>query len=199
VQAALLCGIGLQSKSVDELVSELNLPGNQVLAMFNKGIRKISLALQVVIEEAEKEEMFGGDESRKALVKAEAGLKRMEGVSVKTLDEEDEEGVAEAMDILNGKKEANSGANIDSELMRYSIKGTNEQWDAAMKSKAEGGGNIQIKAKVMTPTNKRPIDFEAEDEATRKKRVGETTAKSSTKKEKTQKSEKKQRRKEGAE
>lgn len=41
-QAAILMGMGLQHKSVDLISNELNLPVAQVLALFNKSIRKIT-------------------------------------------------------------------------------------------------------------------------------------------------------------
>ena len=41
VQMALLAGIGLQHKTIDQLEKELNLPQSQLLALFNKLIKKI--------------------------------------------------------------------------------------------------------------------------------------------------------------
>lgn len=42
LQQALLVGMGLQMKTVEELSQELSLPGQQLLAMLNKSIRKFS-------------------------------------------------------------------------------------------------------------------------------------------------------------
>jgi N-acetyltransferase 10 len=50
LQAAILLAVGLQHKDVDELCSELNLPINQVLAFFNKTIRRLSSALRELLE-----------------------------------------------------------------------------------------------------------------------------------------------------
>ena len=41
VQMALLGGIGLQYKTIEQLESELNLPQSQLLALFNKLVKKI--------------------------------------------------------------------------------------------------------------------------------------------------------------
>lgn len=41
VQMALLAGIGLQHKTIEQLESELRLPQSQLLALFNKSIKKI--------------------------------------------------------------------------------------------------------------------------------------------------------------
>ena len=38
---ALLAGIGLQHKTIDQLEKELNVPQSQLLALFNKLIKKI--------------------------------------------------------------------------------------------------------------------------------------------------------------
>lgn len=50
LQAAILLAVGLQHKEVDELCSELNLPINQVLAFFNKTVRRLSAALRDLLE-----------------------------------------------------------------------------------------------------------------------------------------------------
>ena len=42
VQAAILLGLGLQHKTIEQLVGELTLQSNQVLAMFNKSTKKIA-------------------------------------------------------------------------------------------------------------------------------------------------------------
>jgi N-acetyltransferase 10 len=42
LQAALLLGMGLQYKTVDALEAELGLPANQLLALFNRAVRKLS-------------------------------------------------------------------------------------------------------------------------------------------------------------
>jgi tRNA(Met) C34 N-acetyltransferase TmcA len=38
---ALLAGIGLQYKTIEQLATELNLPQSQLLALFNKSIKRI--------------------------------------------------------------------------------------------------------------------------------------------------------------
>jgi len=93
VQAALLCGIGLQSHTVDYVTTQLGLPPNQVLAMFNKGIRKISIALNDIVELDERNKLLGGE----ARQKAEKAAERMKDVSYQTLEEDAEESAKNAM------------------------------------------------------------------------------------------------------
>ena len=51
LQCAILLGMGLQSKTIDDLAEETTLPAGQLLAMFNKAIRKISKRLKVIFED----------------------------------------------------------------------------------------------------------------------------------------------------
>jgi len=98
LQAALVCGIGLQHKTVDTLTSELGLPGNQVLAMFNKSIRKMSIALHGVLEENEKKKLLSGKER----MEAELMAAKLKNVARQTLDEDAEEGAKDALAKLRG-------------------------------------------------------------------------------------------------
>ena len=49
-QAAILMGMGLQHKSVDIIAGEINLPVAQVLALFNKSIRKLTNHIKEIYE-----------------------------------------------------------------------------------------------------------------------------------------------------
>ena len=51
LQICILIAIGLQMKDVDTISSELDLPSNQVLAFFNKTMRKISTSIASILEE----------------------------------------------------------------------------------------------------------------------------------------------------
>lgn len=65
LQAAILLASGLQHKDVDAVSAELNLPANQVLAFFNKSVRKVASVLRGIVE----------TEEGKALVSKEATLR----------------------------------------------------------------------------------------------------------------------------
>lgn len=49
-QAAILMGMGLQHKSVEQIAAEINLPVAQVLALFNKSIRKLTSHIRNIYE-----------------------------------------------------------------------------------------------------------------------------------------------------
>jgi N-acetyltransferase 10 len=142
VQAALLCGIGLQHRTVDQLTSDLKLPGNQVLAMFNKAVRKVSLALNAIVEQKEKESLLGG-EKREA---AEAAVNRMRHVAEKTLDEDAQDAANEAMKTLT-ENEVSLPPDVaqDEELMQYVVKGSNEQWSKVLEAKNVEGGVATVR------------------------------------------------------
>lgn len=141
VQAALLCGIGLQNRTVESLKAELGLPSNQVLAMFNKAVRKISITLNSIIVEKEKEHLLSGEKRRKA----EETVGKMKDVARQTLDDDADEAAKEAMESLN----ANLPAEIteDNSLMQYAVKGSSDQWAKALDgTNLEGPGTVQIQS-----------------------------------------------------
>jgi N-acetyltransferase 10 len=144
VQAALLCGIGLQHRSIDYLTSELGLPSNQVLAMFNKAVRKVSISLNSILEEREKATMLHGDKRNKA----EAIVSNMGDVSRQTLDEDVADAARDAMETILA---ANTPTNLppeiaqDPEIMQYAIKGSDKQWKTVLADKGiDGPGTVQI-------------------------------------------------------
>jgi len=142
VQSALLCGIGLQSKSVDSLNAELGLPTNQVLAMFNKAIRKMSNELNRIVEEEESATLLGG----KARLEAEQKAEKMKNVSHQTLEEDAEEGAKSAMKKLKEQENSlPSSIMKDAEIMKYAVKGNDEQWSKALAdTNINGSGMVQI-------------------------------------------------------
>uniref|UniRef100_A0A672QL63 RNA cytidine acetyltransferase n=1 Tax=Sinocyclocheilus grahami TaxID=75366 RepID=A0A672QL63_SINGR len=56
-QCALLLGIGLQHKSIDELEKEIDLPGSQLMGLFNRIIRKVVQFFNTLQENAVEAEM----------------------------------------------------------------------------------------------------------------------------------------------
>eukprot|EP00804_Cyclotella_cryptica_P007711 CCRYP_001339-RB/>CCRYP_001339-RB protein AED:0.03 eAED:0.03 QI:865/1/1/1/1/1/5/260/1094 len=171
VQAALLCGLGLQHKSIDHLTSELNLPTNQVLAMFNKAVKKMSLAFNQILVEEESKKMLGTD----ALKKAEIKVQSMRDVVGQTLDEDAQEGAVVAMEALKKSNDESSRKNglnsgitgtklvpeiMDPEIMKYALRGTDEEWANALKNKDVDSSTVQIRRTeaVNTPSKRKAED-----------------------------------------
>ena len=155
VQSALLCGMGLQNKSVDEVSKELGLPSNQVLAMFNKAVRKVSIALNSIVEADEKRAMLNGvGEHRK---KAEVAMENMRDVVATTVDEDANDITPQAMDILNANELATLPPEIveDKELMSYVVKGSKKQWQTALESRGTGTDATYDSVQILSVREKR--------------------------------------------
>lgn len=50
LQAAILLSVGLQRRDVDAIAAEMDLPANQILAFFNKSVRKITTYFRAIVE-----------------------------------------------------------------------------------------------------------------------------------------------------
>jgi N-acetyltransferase 10 len=131
VQSAILCGIGVQNRVVDSITKELGLPSNQVLAMFNKAIRKISIALYNIVEDKEKESLLSGDKRKKALAAADG----MKDVAQKTLEEDANDAAKDAIKEYNNGYSLPASVANDKSLMQYTIKGSDKDWDQLLDGK----------------------------------------------------------------
>jgi N-acetyltransferase 10 len=158
VQSALICGIGLQQRNIDSLTKDLNIPATQVLAMFNKSIRKISIALNMIVEDHEKKSVYLSNEQRQ---KAEKKIEQLQDVTEKTLEEDVKDAADDAMMSLRQQQEIEATLpteiSEDRELMRYVVKGSEQQWKQVLSSnendddtniddKLNALGTIQIKS-----------------------------------------------------
>lgn len=197
LQAALLCGTGLQHKTIDVINAELKLPSNQTLAMFNKAVRKISVALHSVVEEHEREQFLSGEKR----LEAENKALRLKDVSRQTFEEDIQEGAKTAMKKLRGEDMSTPTPTPtklpreitqQSDIMKFAISGSDEQWTAAVEqqqrnntsdNKDDTPGQVQIKMVQEKSTKiKRPLDVEDMEREDAKSKPG-----SSKKKKKKQK------------
>lgn len=142
VQAAILCGIGVQNRDVDELTKELGLPANQVLAMFNKAIRKISISFNTIVEEKETEALLGGEKR----LKIQKSVEGMRNVAEKTLEEDAAAAAKDAMQVYNSDKMLPPEIANDDTLMQYAIKGSDKQWNEALDGEINEAGTVSIKS-----------------------------------------------------
>lgn len=117
-QSAVLMGLGLQHKTVDEMEKSLGIQASQVLALFNKVVRKISACIRK-IEEGALAADVGPKDAEKAARDA-----LPEGAVGMTLDEDLQEGV----DKQKKKKEKKE----EGALSKYAIQGDEKDWEAAL-------------------------------------------------------------------
>merc|ERR1712032_451890 len=90
VQGALLVGMGLQHKTLDVIIKELDVPVNQSLAMFNKAVRKIFMVLHNIVEESAMKKV---SIDKKSMLEAQLRETKIIDVTNQTLDEDTSEGV----------------------------------------------------------------------------------------------------------
>eukprot|EP00794_Sanderia_malayensis_P007918 gene7918-8773_t len=125
-QSAILLGIGLQHKSVDTLEKELDLPGSQILGLFNRLMRKTTQFFNGIVEAAIEQTL------------APKRTVEMEPTTI-SLNQELED--AEKQFKEKQKKDIEKIKLMD--LSQYAISGNDEEWDNAI-GKTKKLGNISI-------------------------------------------------------
>lgn len=153
LQEAILIGEGLQHKTVDELVKEFEkIDSSQLLALFNRSVRKIQKYLEEVLNsEEEKEE-------RVAKKYEEMMVEKMKPVG-ETLNQ----------DLKKGEKaveeKMKKGLLDEIDLNEYKIEGTDKEWEDALKKGTKGLVSISSTKK----REKKEVKFEDPDEKKIKK------------------------------
>uniref|UniRef100_A0A1A7XUM2 RNA cytidine acetyltransferase n=1 Tax=Iconisemion striatum TaxID=60296 RepID=A0A1A7XUM2_9TELE len=127
-QCALLLGIGLQHKTVDQLEKELDLPSSQLMGLFNRLIRKFVQTFTSIQEKAVEAEMVTTKD-----VSMEP--------TVRSLNEDLSEAAKEFEE--RHKKDLEKVKEMD--LEEYRIRGRDEEWDQVLKT-AGNSAVISIKS-----------------------------------------------------
>eukprot|EP00743_Colponemidia_sp_Colp-15_P004675 GILK01005037.1.p1 GENE.GILK01005037.1~~GILK01005037.1.p1 ORF type:complete len:1046 (-),score=256.41 GILK01005037.1:107-3244(-) len=122
-QAAILLGMGLQHKTIDDIQEELSVPGSQLLALFNKSIRKVSSLFRSIETKA-----------------IEATMSAPKQVSLRPLNEsladDLEEGGQKASKDLKDKQQS---LLMDMDLSQFAIPASGD-FDEAVQSAGKRGG-----------------------------------------------------------
>jgi N-acetyltransferase 10 len=171
-QAAILMSLGLQHKTVSALEKELGLPSNQILALFNKVIRKFSALLRN-LEEADLAAQIGPSDHVAA---AEAALPR-EGLE-QSLDadledkkynavEDGQEEVDDDKAAKTQKKKTQDGE-TGKKKSGYEIAGEDAQWKDALDKAAKAGETPNL---VSIKTTKRKTEASDGSDRKRKKKT----------------------------
>jgi N-acetyltransferase 10 len=126
VQSAILIGMGLEHKSIEDLEKELQLPPNQMLALFNKIVKKVISLLEEISVKEMSQLMF---KERSAADKASLDNK------MQPLAQSLEEELNEAASKVKAKEAAQKKQLLDMklDLKQYEIKGTENEWTDALK------------------------------------------------------------------
>jgi len=141
VQAAVLLGMGLQRKTIDNLCTELNTPAHQLLALFNKSIRKLNTALKVVQEKQVEKDMEPSFAKAQKQEKVADGMVHKGGDTLKTTLKAGDKEVSKKL------KEQRKALLGSSEMMQFAVAGTDEDWNKALDGKAAAPKKLAIKRK----------------------------------------------------
>ncbi|XP_023271076.1 RNA cytidine acetyltransferase isoform X2 [Seriola lalandi dorsalis] len=127
-QCALLLGIGLQHKSVNDLEKEIDLPSSQLMGLFNRLIRKFVQAFTGIQEKAiEAEMMATKDFTMEPTVRS---LNDDLNDAAKEFEERHKQDIEKVKDL---------------DLEEYKIRGDDEEWDQVLK-KAGNTAIVSIKS-----------------------------------------------------
>lgn len=150
VQSAILMGIGLQHKTMDDLEKELQLPVGQLLGLFSRIIRKVAKFFNEILESAVESEMA----KNKEVI--------MEPLA-KGLNEELNEVAQEMKEKQKEKAEKLKAM----DLSQYAITGKDEDWDTALKSKKP---TKLISVASDKPSKRKSVGVEDEDNSKKRKK-----------------------------
>ncbi|KAK3254391.1 hypothetical protein CYMTET_36392, partial [Cymbomonas tetramitiformis] len=155
-QAAIMLAIGLQGRDISQVEETMNLPASQVLALFNKAMRKIHSHLRSRQEST-----------------VEQSLPRIQEVHMDAHDvgvEEDlQEGARESTALMQAKQQALMSALGD--LSQYELTGTDEEWKGALDGKPGAPSVVTVKG----DGSKKKSATKDEDEKSKGGKAGGTT------------------------
>ncbi|KAJ7194724.1 GNAT acetyltransferase 2-domain-containing protein [Mycena pura] len=139
VQSAILLGLGLQHKEIEELETELTLPVAQTLALFSKVVRKITKRLVGIQKAAIGIDIPEPSTRPAALPAADSAV-----LTAAALEEElDVAGAA-----VLGKEKQRQRDMIDSlDLKKYAINDASADWSMAEHQIGKGRGNTVVSVK----------------------------------------------------
>lgn len=119
VQSAIMLGLGLQHKTVDDLSKQLDLPATQLLGLFNRTIRKLLDFINRILESAISKQLDSletSDKAAKMLPVTQSLSKELDKASKELKKKQDQE--------LRKLK--------DDDLSQFVIKGSSEDWSQAL-------------------------------------------------------------------
>jgi N-acetyltransferase 10 len=177
VQSAIVAGVGLQKKTIDDLQKDLEIPVSQILALLGKSVRKASGYLNSIVEKAIEKEMTDANEKAKQELskkyeesdqksKALDDEEAWDPLSKSLNDDLDEAGNEELKNYQEKQREIIN--NLD--LSNFKIGGTDEDWENV---KINGGSNI---VSIKNPDSKKKRKLQKDLAANMaSKHSGETT------------------------
>ena len=127
----MLLGLGLQHKTVDELSKELDLPGTQLLGLFNRTIKKVLDYVNGILQNALVGTVSTSNGNEKTL--------KMVPVA-ESLEEE----FSKAEKELRHKQEEELELLRKNDLSQYAIKGSEAEWSKALTAKSTASISVKV-------------------------------------------------------
>ncbi|KAJ1182261.1 hypothetical protein NDU88_007454 [Pleurodeles waltl] len=147
-QSALLVGVGLQHKTMDQLEKEIELPVSQLMGLFNRIIRKVVQLFNRILEKSVEEQMV----ATKEIV--------MEP-TLRSLNEDLEEAAREFQEKHNQETAKLKGM----DLSQYIIRGEDEEWNDVLKKTGQNTSIVSVKS-----DKKRKVEKFEKDESKHQKK-----------------------------
>lgn len=129
VQRALLLGVGLQHKSIDLLSTHLDLPVSQLLALFNRVIRRCVQYLNGIYEEHVEQSLM----PRKEVTLTPVAISMQEELDTAAYE-------------LKKKQKKELEKLKEEGLQQFAIKGSEEEWGKALHTKSSKKNIISVKS-----------------------------------------------------
>ncbi|XP_054633393.1 RNA cytidine acetyltransferase [Dunckerocampus dactyliophorus] len=127
-QCALLLGVGLQHKSVDQLEKEINLPSSQLMGLFNRLVRKFVQVFTSIQEKA-----------------IEAEMAMTKDITMEPTVQNLQDDLNDAAKEFEEKHKQDKEKVRELDLEEYRIRGGDEEWDEVLK-KAGSTAMVSIKS-----------------------------------------------------
>ncbi|KAH3901377.1 ribosome biosynthesis protein KRE33 SCDLUD_002869 [Saccharomycodes ludwigii] len=146
VQCAILLAVGLQHKSIDDVTKELNLPSNQVIAIFAKIMRKFSLYFRQLLSSHIEEELPKMEEDKIREMNGEDITAFDAGEILDKMDVELEEAGSEAVKAMKDRQKELINS-LD--LKKYAINDDTDEWKSqkqSLEKAAKNKGVVSVKS-----------------------------------------------------
>lgn len=163
VQQAILIGRGLQSKSIEDLSFEYNMPTHQVTTQFNKTIKKLISELKKIQEE-EAEREVDSNETMKSAKKKQARLRLGDAVSNIAMDQ-DSKADRNKPELSEEEIKLRNEAISKLDLSEYEIQGDDEDWQEIL----ENDGSTPKQPKVVSIKTTKASKISHGNESAKKK------------------------------
>lgn len=140
-QAAILLSLGVQRKTVTEIESDINLGSTQILALFNKALRKVVTHFRSLEEKVVEQEISSSNSQQ---AKKKDIKNKMKPLNVSLENELNAEGNKMTNELRLKQKMMLDGMDLE----KYAIGGNDGDWEKALNGSGKSslnGGNLSVR------------------------------------------------------